>query len=563
MFDEPLTPRARPESTGDEHALDKNVSLKTAKTTTTKGALLSSHAPGRSLPSRDVHGHYSLDSEEETASTLRSSPAYFNSGWRALRTRIVIEEPPGTTVATTPTDGRRSLDDVTKFTTVANRGSSVTGSTNPANFWQTSSTSTHRKTITNSTISPTPESIFGTTSNSSSTTNHNNNDNISKRNNDKNNGRNKRCRNNSKRHINIGHFDGNSSCITRSRWHRDWEKHVAGNNKNTMSTSGVPFITTLGCPASGLAPIPISVSDVDVELDLPVSSFGAACLSPPLSQNLSSSSSSLNRLCVPDQGLSPGSPRERKLSLPSSLHQRRPSLSGYAAAAEHARESARLRKLSSVGASMSHRLSTSIGWKAAPVTTAEMTEQAKALCGRYLRAKLRSCGPMHKKLGLQRLKSVSNMCSGYPTNDVSTKLRLICQELERTHPDTFQTVVGNIGVHSLPSESAVQTVFECVARELFRNDISWGRVAALYSLSGGLAIDCVKLGHPEYIMTIVNSLALFVERDLAQWIAQQGGWTALISRFKTESTRSRLLEVGLMCILVILVLIALKQIILR
>ncbi|OQR67900.1 hypothetical protein BIW11_04667 [Tropilaelaps mercedesae] len=64
-------------------------------------------------------------------------------------------------------------------------------------------------------------------------------------------------------------------------------------------------------------------------------------------------------------------------------------------------------------------------------------------------------------------------------------------------------------------------------------------------------------------MTIVNSLALFVERDLAHWIAQQGGWSALISRFKTKSARSRLLEVGLMCVLVVLVLIAVKQIVLR
>ncbi|XP_003741434.1 uncharacterized protein LOC100902780 [Galendromus occidentalis] len=332
--------------------------------------------------------------------------------------------------------------------------------------------------------------------------------------------------------------------------------------KNKMTS--VPLITTsLTTPSA----IPISVSDVDVDLDMSVTHFESSDgISLPLSQGLSSSASSLNRLCVPGQGLSssaPGSPRERKLSLPSSLHQRRPSLSGYAAAAEHARESARLRKLSSVGASMSHRLSTTIGWKPAIVTPAEVTEQAKALCGRYLRAKLRSCGPMHKKLGLQRLKSVSNMCSGYPTTDVSTKLRLICQELERTHPETFQTVVGNIGVHSLPSESAVQTIFQCVARELFRNDISWGRIAALYSLSGGLAIDCVKLGHPEYIMTIVNALALFVERDLASWIAQQGGWGSLITRFKSESSRSRLLEVGLLCVIVILVLIAVRHLILR
>lgn len=142
----------------------------------------------------------------------------------------------------------------------------------------------------------------------------------------------------------------------RSIWQK-WRRQ--GGEQTKMSTStGVPLITTLGCTASGLAPIPISVSDVDVELDLPMSPFGSSCLSPPLGQGLSSSASSLNRLCVPGQGLShsaPGSPRERKLSLPSSLHQRRPSLSGYAAAAEHARENARLRKLSSVGASMSHR----------------------------------------------------------------------------------------------------------------------------------------------------------------------------------------------------------------
>ncbi|KAH7965491.1 hypothetical protein HPB49_008394 [Dermacentor silvarum] len=86
------------------------------------------------------------------------------------------------------------------------------------------------------------------------------------------------------------------------------------------------------------------------------------------------------------------------------------------------------------------------------------------------------------------------------------------------------TVTGNIGVHALPSETAVQNVFEAVARELFRNDISWGRIVALYSVSGGLAVDCVKLGHPEYVLGLVQALGLFVERDLATWISQQGGW---------------------------------------
>ncbi|KAH7932070.1 hypothetical protein HPB52_024911 [Rhipicephalus sanguineus] len=153
----------------------------------------------------------------------------------------------------------------------------------------------------------------------------------------------------------------------------------------------------------------------------------AGGLSAPSSPSLG------NRLTVPGcQG-----PRDRKYSLPLQL-QRRPSLSGYAAAVESAREDARRRKFSQVGQVVSHRLSTTIGWKVYTVTTQEVADQAKSLCGRYLRAKLKQCGAVHKKLGLQRLRSVSNLSVGYPTSDVAQRLRLVCSELESSHPDLYQ-----------------------------------------------------------------------------------------------------------------------------
>ncbi|XP_064456592.1 bcl-2-related ovarian killer protein homolog B-like [Ornithodoros turicata] len=260
-------------------------------------------------------------------------------------------------------------------------------------------------------------------------------------------------------------------------------------------------------------------------------------LAPPVINGTSSN----NRLAVPNFH----GGQDRKHSLPSQL-QRRPSLSGYAAAIETARENARRRKLSQVGQVVTHRLSTTIGWNVAPVSTQEITEQAKSLCGRYLRAKLKSCGPLHRKLGLQRLKSVTNIAAGYPTTDVSHQLRMVCSELERTYPDLFQTVTGNIRLHALPTQEAAQNVLEAVARELFRNDISWGRIVALYSVSGGLAVDCVKLGHPEYVLGLVQALGLFVERDLAAWIGQQGGWTALVSRFRSEPSSSTSIDLFLM-----------------
>ncbi|KAL1484723.1 hypothetical protein MTO96_032411 [Rhipicephalus appendiculatus] len=165
----------------------------------------------------------------------------------------------------------------------------------------------------------------------------------------------------------------------------------------------------------------------------------AGGLSAPSSPSLG------NRLTVPgSQG-----PRDRKYSLPLQL-QRRPSLSGYAAAVESAREDARRRKFSQVGQVVSHRLSTTIGWKVYTVTTQEVADQAKSLCGRYLRAKLKQCGAVHKKLGLQRLRSVSNMSVGYPTSDVAQRLRLVCSELESSHPDLYQRFV-----YALPAEEGV------------------------------------------------------------------------------------------------------------
>ena len=63
-----------------------------------------------------------------------------------------------------------------------------------------------------------------------------------------------------------------------------------------------------------------------------------------------------------------------------------------------------------------------------------------------------------------------------------------------------------------------------VARNLLKTDVTWGKIASLYCVAGGLAIDCVQTGHPEYLYGIIETMGLVIERDAATWIAQQGGW---------------------------------------
>lgn len=113
--------------------------------------------------------------------------------------------------------------------------------------------------------------------------------------------------------------------------------------------------------------------------------------------------------------------RPRKYSLP--VIYPRPSLSVYAAETTK-EQSSRRRKFSQVGQVVGHRLSTTIGWRS-PISQQDVVNQAKSLCGRYLRAKLRSCSAVHKKLGLQRLKSVSNLACGSNTAEIANELRWV------------------------------------------------------------------------------------------------------------------------------------------
>ncbi|GIY51136.1 bcl-2-related ovarian killer protein homolog A [Caerostris darwini] len=208
------------------------------------------------------------------------------------------------------------------------------------------------------------------------------------------------------------------------------------------------------------------------------------------------------------------------------------SLSGYAAVAD---SQARRRKLSQA---VANRL---IVWRSSQ-TQQLIVEQAKSLCGKYLRAKLRNCALLHKKLGLQRLKSVSHLPSSTPWSsaEVALELRELGLEMERTHPELFQSVIENVGLYSLPSEGGVQNLLHALAVELFREGhVTWGRIVALYAMAGALAVDCVKLGHPEFVLGLVQVVGNCVERDLGNWIIQQGGWASLLTRFKKTPTLQR------------------------
>ncbi|XP_023238696.1 bcl-2-related ovarian killer protein-like [Centruroides sculpturatus] len=212
---------------------------------------------------------------------------------------------------------------------------------------------------------------------------------------------------------------------------------------------------------------------------------------------------------------------------------RKQSLLGYVAATEEVRPGRRLPP--------PRRWSAAVGWRGGAVgsgggggavTRGEIVEQAMAACGRYLRFKLRSRLAAHKKLGLQRLKSVGGPAGDPPVARVSAEIRRLADELEKRHPELYRSVIENVGLQTLNNETAVRNLFLALARRILEPEVTWGRIVALYALAGSLALDCVRLGHPEFVPCLVQNVGTLMETNVAQWIAQQGGWKTLTTRFE-------------------------------
>ena len=84
---------------------------------------------------------------------------------------------------------------------------------------------------------------------------------------------------------------------------------------------------------------------------------------------------------------------------------------------------------------------------------------------------------------------------------------------------------------TITNEKSIRGVLSSIAQELLKTDITWGKIISLYCVAGGLAVDCVHHGHPEYLFGLIEAMGLVMERDAATWIAQQGGWVNEIKVF--------------------------------
>ncbi|KAF3426675.1 hypothetical protein E2986_11466 [Frieseomelitta varia] len=151
--------------------------------------------------------------------------------------------------------------------------------------------------------------------------------------------------------------------------------------------------------------------------------------------------------------------------------------------------------------------------------------QGSSLCAQYIRNRLKRCGIFHRKLGLKRMRSAMLLPGGAVVGEVYPELVSVGAELEKMHPNLFNRVARQIGCGSFSSEQSVSEAVVDISREMIRNgEMTWSKVIALYAVAGGIAVDCVRQGKPEYLPAVQRGMTDVLEEDLAAWIQANGGW---------------------------------------
>lgn len=154
-------------------------------------------------------------------------------------------------------------------------------------------------------------------------------------------------------------------------------------------------------------------------------------------------------------------------------------------------------------------------------TEKELVFQSKELCRDFIHSRITREGLSWSKVELDLPEPRGVLV------DVSVVLLKLGDELECMRPYVYRNIAKQLNI-SVSVEAVVSDAFLSVATEVIAMGITWGKVVAIYAVAAGLAVDCVRLGHPVMVHTIVDSLGEFVRRSLVPWLKKRGGWVDIL-----------------------------------
>ncbi|KFQ33456.1 Bcl-2 homologous antagonist/killer, partial [Mesitornis unicolor] len=108
---------------------------------------------------------------------------------------------------------------------------------------------------------------------------------------------------------------------------------------------------------------------------------------------------------------------------------------------------------------------------------------------------------------------------------VGIRLAIIGDDINERYDAEFRNMLKSLQ----PTKDNVYEYFIKIASSLFESGINWGRVIALLGFGYRMAIHVYQHGRTGFLCRIASYVADFMLRNrIAQWIAQQGGWAAVL-----------------------------------
>jgi len=108
---------------------------------------------------------------------------------------------------------------------------------------------------------------------------------------------------------------------------------------------------------------------------------------------------------------------------------------------------------------------------------------------------------------------------------VSSKLCLIAAEMDQRYSVEFDEMIDFMKLDG----SSAYAAFSQVANHFLSGKITWGKVITLLALGYRMARRVIDLAIPNFVQDIIAYLTKFVCRHLAKWIADRGGWLAILN----------------------------------
>lgn len=114
-----------------------------------------------------------------------------------------------------------------------------------------------------------------------------------------------------------------------------------------------------------------------------------------------------------------------------------------------------------------------------------------------------------------------------PINALHVTMREAGDEYEARFHQAFSDLSSQLHV----TPSTAYSSFALVVDELFRGDVNWGRIVALFVFGASLCAECVNKEMTCLVSRIMEWMVTYLDNNLQEWMQHNGGWSGFVSLY--------------------------------